>query len=327
MLPRDSAGSFELKEGTGPITAMCPCGEFLEIYKVDKTFRIKTPESIDPERTNPNALWTNSPVSDDGSSNPIIARVLLQSYDILNTASFANEVDKEAVTLHLHSCKEALLSSELLARRLISQIDEIVAKIQQVGVSKDNNGRGLNPFPQVQNLDVDCGAFLIQANRAIKIICELPNFFISLDRYDSNFEHLAKSLESQIGTDSKLTKFVKDNAANIKYLIELRNKHEHPKKEKRTVIDNFRLMPNSMIRAPHWHLSDSEPHSIKHEMLAYIEFLTEMAEFMLIHLVMQSISKTLPYIVLATPEEKIDVTKPIRYQLTFDVNKLNFPQN
>lgn len=327
MLPRDSAGSFELKEGTGPITALCPCGDFLEIYKVDKTFKIVTPETIDPDRTNPNALWTNSPVSDVGSSNPIVARVLLQSHEMLKAVIFTSKVDKEAVTVHLHSCKEVLLASELVAKRVVSQIDEINDKIINTGLAKDERGRGLNPFPQVQNFDTDCGTFLIQVNRAIKIICELPQFFLSLDRLDSNFEHLAKRLEANIGKDSPLTQFVKVNSANIGYLIDLRNFHEHPKKARKTVIDNFRLMPDSTIRTPHWHLSDSEPRSIKSEMLAYIEFLTEVAESMLIHLVMQCMTKSFPYILVAIPEDKIDVTKPIRYELSLDVSKMNFPDS
>jgi hypothetical protein len=54
-MPRDTGGSIEITEGTGPIPAMISTGELLEIFKVDKTFRVATPESIDPERTNPNA--------------------------------------------------------------------------------------------------------------------------------------------------------------------------------------------------------------------------------------------------------------------------------
>jgi len=46
-LPRDSGGSLGLHGGTGGIAATCSCGEFLEVYK-DTTFRIKSPESIDP---------------------------------------------------------------------------------------------------------------------------------------------------------------------------------------------------------------------------------------------------------------------------------------
>ncbi len=324
ILPRDSAGSFELKEGTGPIIAMCPCGEFLEIYKVDKTFRIKTPESIDPKRTNPNALWTASPQSDVGSSNPIIARVLLQSHEILKAAIFAVEVHKEAVNIHLHSCKEALLASEFMAKRINSQIDKIIEEINSKGVSKDNHGRGLNPFPQVQELDKDCGTFLIQANRAIKLICELPSFFLNLDRQDSNFHHLGKRLEAAVGKDIPLTQFVIENKANIEYLIELRNFHEHPKQRK-TIIINFMLMPDSSIRTPHWHISDGEPHAIKEEMIATVEFLRDLAELMLIHLVMFAISKDFPFIIEAIPEDKIDKSNPIRYRLSLDMNKLQFP--
>src|SRR5256885_2142638 len=97
ILPRHAAGSFELKEGTGPITAMCSCGSFLEIYKTDKTFRVQSPEGIDPEQTNPNALWVTTPVSDVGSQNPIISRILLQNNEILQGACFQHEVDKKEI--------------------------------------------------------------------------------------------------------------------------------------------------------------------------------------------------------------------------------------
>ncbi len=303
---------------------MCPCGEFLEIYKIDKTFRVKTPNSIDPDRTNPNALWTNSPVSDVGSSNPIIARVLLQSYEILHAASFTSNVDKVAVTIHLHSCKEALVAAELAAKRVIHQIDEITDMIKKNGISKDNLGRGLNPFPQVQNLEMDCGTFLIHTNRAVKAICEFPQFFLSLDRLDSNFEHLAKRLEASLGSDSLLTNYVKLNISDITYLIDLRNFHEHPKKARSTIIDNFRLMPDLTIRSPHWYLSDGEPHAIREEMIVYTEYLTQVAESMLIHLVMLSVNKNLPYFIVTIADDKIDDIKPIRYKLSLDVHRMGF---
>ncbi len=82
-LPRDAAGSFELSEGTGGLTAMCSCDEFLEIYKEDVTFRIRTPESIDPKRTNPNAPFVAAVADTVGSSSPAVARVLLQGRDIV----------------------------------------------------------------------------------------------------------------------------------------------------------------------------------------------------------------------------------------------------
>jgi hypothetical protein len=54
-LPRDSAGSLELQGGTG--------GQ-------DVTFRVRTPESIDARRTNPNAPFVAAMSDSVGSSSP-----------------------------------------------------------------------------------------------------------------------------------------------------------------------------------------------------------------------------------------------------------------
>lgn len=323
--PRHSAGSFELKEGTGPITTMCPCGDFLEIYKVDKTFRVKTPEAIDPKETNPNAPWVASPVSDVGSSNPIVARVLLQGHEILKVAAFDGGVDKDAITKQLHSCKEVLLACESIAKRVRGHIDSTVSDINERGISKDNYGRALNPFPQVPDLDTDCGTFLVQANRAIKLICELPRFFIELDRPDTNFDHLGKRLEKAFGESAPLTEFVKGNAAVIRYLIDLRNFHEHPKDIK-TIIENFHVAPDGRIQVPTWQLvgreDQGEPSPIKEEMFAAVEFLIQVAEAMLLHLVMQLVSQRFPYFIEEIPLENVDPKMPIKYRLSIDISKL-----
>jgi hypothetical protein len=101
-LPRDSAGSLELRGGTGGITAMCSCAEFLEVYKEDVTFRIRTPGSIDPGRTNPNARFVAAMTDSVGSSSPAVARILLQGRDILDAAALDSfPHDSLAKTLEL----------------------------------------------------------------------------------------------------------------------------------------------------------------------------------------------------------------------------------
>lgn len=324
--PRHSAGSFDLKEGTGPITTMCSCGTFLEVYKRDKTFRVETPESIDPDEINPNAPWVASAVSDVGSSNMIVARVLLQGNEMLKGATFDPPVDREAVTIHLHSCKEALLACEKVTIKITSTIDHIIHQIKESGLTVDNGGRTINPFPQAIDLESDCGAFLIQANRVIKLICELPKFFYSLDRTDSNFDHLAERLAIALGEDSPLTKFVGDNAGGIRYLIDLRNFHEHPK-QRHTVVENFRVLPDCRIQVPMWSIAGekpSKPRPIKEEMNAAVVFLRDTAEALLIHLVMQRLPQNAPYILEEIPEESIDPVAPIKYRLSIDFGKLSF---
>lgn len=69
--------------------------------------------------------------------------------------------EEAAVIMHLHGCKEMLLACERLATWLAGRIDEIVVDITEYGISTDNHGRGLNPFSQVHDLELDCGTFLI----------------------------------------------------------------------------------------------------------------------------------------------------------------------
>jgi hypothetical protein len=323
--PRDAAGGMTLKEGTGGIIAMCPCGDFLEIYKADKTFRVLSPKGVDPDETNPNAPWVSSPVDDVGSSNPIVARIMLQSNQIIKGVRFSREVDEKRLIMQLHSCKEALIACEKMAVKVCSKIKMLMDEVESQGVETDNSGRGFNPFPHTPELDHDCGSFLVYVNRVIKLACELPMFFADLDRADSNFDHLASRLADAFGEDAPVSKFVSENAGYIRHLIELRNYHEHPTETKRTTIDNFRLMPDGKsIRVPMWHVSGNEPKAIKEEMESIIPHLLEMVESMLVLLVMETFGGSIPYIVVAIPEDKIDPNCPIRYQLSVDTSKLVF---
>lgn len=304
---------------------MCPCGDFLEIYKIDKTFRVKTPETIDPDETNPDCPWIASPLSDVGSANPIIARVLLQGHEILNASMFEVDVNKEAIVEKLHACKEALVACENVVKNVVGHIDRIIEEIQSKGISIDTAGRTLNPFPQIPNLYIECGTFLVLANRSIKLICELPTLFIDLDRSDSNFDHLGRRLEKAIGPSEPLTEFVKANADSVRHLVDLRNFHEHPGSLK-TEIENFSLSPDARIQVPTWHVSNEPPIPIREEMLASIDFLIQLAEMMLIYLVLLRLSKKFPFIVIEIPVGDIDPNVPIRYRLSIDPSKLRMPE-
>lgn len=176
-LPRDEAGSIDLHGGTGGITGMCSCADFLEIYKEDVTFRVRTPESIDPERTNPNARMVAAMTNDVGSSSPAVARILLQGREIIEAAAFERPVDVPAVVQLLHAAKEEVIVCEKVAARVAGRIDQIIEEIKAGSVKADRRTRSLSALPQVPNLHPDATTFLIHAKRAIGITCRLPSMF------------------------------------------------------------------------------------------------------------------------------------------------------
>ena len=319
--PRDAAGSLELKEGTGPIITMCSCDEFLEVYKEDVTFRIRTPESIDPDRTNPNAPLVAAISDTVGSSSPVVARVLLQGRDILKSALFDSPIDEAAVLRLLHTTKEALVACHKVSDRVVSHVDRIMQDAQTHGLSTDNRGRALNPFPQVPELETDVATYLIHAKRAIQCVCRLPSVFLPVEPKDSNFDHLLTRLLKLGNAPEQVTSFVRNNAPGVRYLIDLRNYQEHPD-TRRTIVDNFKVLANGSIAVPMWYVSGETPRPIGAEMSGVVQFLIQMAEAMLIHLVMASVTKNVPFIIVPIDDAKIDRTNPIKYRLSIDMARM-----
>jgi hypothetical protein len=317
MSARDGAGSMNFEHGTGSILNMCNIGDFLEIYKKDATLRVKSPESIDPERTNPNAPWTTTLFPNVGCSNPIVARLVIQSEEILKQAIFIQSVNKVEILQQLHKIKELLLTCESIASKVLSEEKRIIEDIKTRGITKDNHGRALNPFPHIPNLDIDAENFLIQANKIVRMLCLLPKSLIELKKTDTNFDHLAKTLQNALPIDSNVTAYVIANADGIRRVVHLRNYSEHPG-EIATAIKNFEVMPNGSIRVPAWGFATEELRSISNDMAAIVEFLLRITEGMFLHLVRENLKPDFNPIFIK--EESINPDCPILYTLTFDLN-------
>jgi hypothetical protein len=70
--PHYRAGHMKLEGGIDSITRMCSTGDFLEIYKVDRTFRIHKPKSMDVCENDPNMPWMSQQIANVGSANEMI---------------------------------------------------------------------------------------------------------------------------------------------------------------------------------------------------------------------------------------------------------------
>ena len=315
---------MELTEGTGGILSMCPCDDFLEIYKEDVTFRFETPETIDPERTNPNAPFVAAVSDRVGCADPIVARVLLQGRDIVDSGFFAEPVDKKAVIRTLHGIKEALVAGRKAAVSVNASVNQIASVVEEKGIARDRPGRSLPSVPQVPDLDVLATQFLISAKRAIKGICALVPIFMDVERPDSNFDHLGDRLEKKLGLDAPIVRFVRDHAEGIRYLIELRNGQEHPQPGLTTRIDNVRIQPDGSARAPMWYRTGETPRPVHKEMVAGIDLLVEVSEWMLIFLVDERLDVRWPWAIEELDTKSINPKMPIRYRLTIDASRLNF---
>ncbi len=320
--PRFQAGSMSLPEGAGSIIGMFSNADFLEIYTQSETYRVKSPETIDPGVTNPNAPWVSSKSSDFGASNIIIARVLLQGSDMVD--SFETE-DKDQVLRQLHTCKEALLACEKVRLRVTESAESIVKELSMHGVNLEH-GRHVKNLPQIPNLEDDASAFLINIKRAIVCICYLASYILPIPKKDNNLEHLKKSVNKL--NDNKYAQLIGAIDAFIpgtKHLIELRNFQEHPG-DKFTYIENFSITPKDEIGYPVWYVKGNDPEAIVSSMKHAIEFVVKLSESMLAHYLLASSNDKLPHYVVEIPKKDIDPKKPIRYRMSIDIGSMKFEE-
>lgn len=77
------------------------------------------------------------------------------------------------------------------------------------------------------------------------------------------------------------------------------------------------------VAVPQWYITGETPKPIKEEMMAIVDYLLEIVESMLIHLVMTTIKEELSYIIEEIEGLSINPDMPIKYKLTLSFNKIS----
>jgi hypothetical protein len=328
MYPRDNPGSFKVPSTKdGAIQRLVPLGDHMEIYTPEETFRMQTPESIDPGRTNPNAMFVNVKIADVGSSSPIIARTLLMANEMLHDRTILREdANREAVLKLMHRIKTSLLHCEQASDELIKSVHaqcEIFAQTEQAAAS-----RTYANFPMVADVDAKVTAFLIPARRVITDICQIPQHFWKLGSTHSNLDYLLnKEIAPLLGEEHHMVQWFRKMVPAVTRIVDFRNGQEHVGTTKGLplMIKNFEMLPTNEVHVPVWYLEGGRPCSIAEEMPRMFDELLHFAETMFVACVEANLP-TFPPMVLQI-NEKPDPLCPILYTLVIDASRFTFPQS
>lgn len=325
MYPRDAAGSFTLPSDRGdPIADMCSLGDRLEIYTASETFMVQTPETIDPNRTNPNAPWVNAKTHDVGSASPYVARTFIMASDMLNHRGHpSSEEDRIGALRTMHTIKETLLQCANAVSTFSRARVAEEAAVAQSGFKRDPGGRALARFPVVPELDAKVTAFLIPARRCVTEICQLTGHFFVLKQVHSNLEYLlSKELIPQLGNDNPLVQFGASYVSFTGSILDMRNGQEHSAtmRGRRLAIFNFSHRPDGSLARPAWKLDGDDASDIEADMTVILENLLTLAEGMFVACFDQTKPSFPPFVVEAVNAP--DPNRPVRYRLGFDASRL-----
>lgn len=290
---------------------MCSAVDFLEVYKVDKTFRIYTPESLDPDETDPNMHWMSKPSVDVGSANRIVARVFIQSSEAITNTPLKPGINKDRILLCMHRCKEHLLVCEDKKSIVCSETERICELCKKGELNRE--GHHFVDFPQIDNLEEHCSSFLRNAKLTIQTLAELINVFYKTKFEGPRFDEVLKWSKKKLKHNEDFVQYIDKNQPGLKSIVDMRNAQEHPKHAKKLIIDNFTLKPGNKISLPLWYITSEKPHPIHNTMAAMVDFLVAVTEAVFLYCVMDNISSSFPYIVRAVDDSSLDPNCPIKY--------------
>ena len=320
-LPRHSACSIELKGGASGIVNMCPCIGFVEIYKVDMTFQVQSPEDLDPEETDPNMSWVVKSMPGVGCGNEIVARLMVQSRTFVEIL-IHDEKKMNKIMHYMRQCKELLLICDAISKEVSCDVQKISKQIDRKEIHYDRRMREFNPFPQVNELEDKCIRFLTNSKNFLQSLAEVFNIFYDGNCHGPHFHKICEILNNKHGNDHAFFLWVKDNQATIKYIVDLRNAQEHPKDSLHLEIKNFSVANGNKITSPIWKLMGCREQHIDEEMKTITNYLLEFAELFLIFCAISSEKLGIPYVVVEIPEAQRNKECPVRYQPEIDRSKL-----
>ena len=249
-------------------------------------------------------------VSDVGTGNPIVARMLPGLQDIIKMAQIG-EAKQKAITKACYEIKTALVQAEKAAKPLMNEIKLIEQNLATDGVKTQNNGRIIET-PGVLNLD-NTKIFLKFGKQALQYLAVAMGQILDEDFKGPHFHKVLDRARKLFGADAAVTKLLEVDQAWIKDLIELRSEDEHPKSEK-AFVTGFDIQvatsPGQYIVRPPRFFNEtdllSRLESFSHNLLTFSE-----------ELIAHSLAHFFPSMVVIyeIPEEQRDVAMPVRFRL------------
>ncbi len=204
-----------------------------------KILRLKSPNQLDPNLEHPDAPWEQSIYLPHGSTDPFVARTILQTRMLADTF-FGRGSEKHRALMDISwEVLNSLVSLRVIEDRLERRVSEVVAMVEG-DLAAYTKGSSPKPLPIVEYYDIEFRSFV---NEVRRVLSTISNLFVVLTSKDFGQGYFHKALEwarKERGEQSLLAQMLNNDQTWIKLWIDMRIAIEHP--HKRQVHRNHELL-------------------------------------------------------------------------------------
>ena len=265
-------------------------------------------------------------LSDYNLANPIVARLSLQTQDLLPFYNLTDKQKEEVFGLFFSSLQPKLMTCFRIMEQLTKEVRERQKKIDEAGLEFQAQGRAYT-LPSILDLQNRAETFLYNGKSVLRDLTDIFSILFSKDfKKEARFDKVLKWAKKEFGPDDPLTKMLEDDANTwIKKLVRMRNAIEHPGGYAGVLyIENFSSMEEGtkvLVIEPLWYLNTEKKIPIVYEMGVFVNNLLTFCEEILV-LNLEKFKKGFPILIAEIPEKERDVQCPKRFKMVVDESKV-----
>lgn len=246
--------------------------------------------------------------ADYGTSNPIVARVLFQWFDILKFYRLPKD-RHDLIMFALHS---EVVPRMIQCERIAASLKADVSKGLAEGIKPQGKAIGL---PSALNLKNRAEDFLLNAQMALRDYSAVFAPLLGKKILKGNMGLVLKWAEKELGADDIFTKELRrDHDGWITYILDMRDVIAHPDSKKGPfTIHNFETV-GGQLAEPTWHLRGKARASIVAEMETINNNLLLCCEMTFFN-ALGLLPLTAPCMIVEIPEAQRDPANPIRFRM------------
>ena len=260
-------------------------------------------------------------VSDHGTSNPIVARLGVQTSELIKFYPISKKKREDVFGIYHQKVQPRLLQCYELKEKLLSSLTTIDEEFNNKGLQTQSSGR-VATVPQVMKLQEDCETYLYNVKSALRDIAGIFDLLFGEKFTEARYDKIHKWDEKKFGENDKLTTLIKqDHDLWVKRIVSMRNAVEHPGGHSGYLyIHNIEIASDTETKRPifvppTWNLNNEPRVPVLNDLNTYIWNALEFAEDILV-LSLEKFDKKFPIVVTQIPEEERDQSCPVRLRMT-----------
>jgi hypothetical protein len=263
-------------------------------------------------------------VSDHGASNPIVARLGVQTNDVISFFNLPKEQHDRVLAIYINLVQPRLLHCMELYSSIAQEYETIRESIARDKIQIQADGRVIE-VPQISRLTEQTEAYLYNAKSALRDLSLVFEPLFGLRFGHSRYHEIRGSFEKQFGPNTAVCNLLRNDGFWLKRVIDMRNAVEHPDGKRGPLhILNVELVGQAaspLFQVPVWFFEGEQPSGIVSDMQTMLDNLLTFAEDLLIAAYVQ-LHPTSIVQFTQIPEQDRDPKCPVRIMAVLDESKV-----